>query len=366
MSQKKITVYTENPEDELWKKLLQYTYKARIKKYFSDNSINVNGAEDMLCETITGSLSQAHEYFCLSKSASLHTSPLLLYYGTVNLFLGASALLAGEALKINNHGMKAIPDQSESEIGRTMIHFCSPSDGGIHVFNRIVGDNSFNLTHLEDLSIKALLLSIPEINLEATQCYGEEENFCIPLDTVITEDGTFEKASFHNMDRTQVIKLLNRVPDFSKSYLQPVLSEKDGVTTGVLRHKYLQEPIHYLSITGQSYLLVGHNNKGKNILLQQWIYMYIALFGMASLCRYYPQIWNPFIRLDERGEKLLVEKFIEICCRLLPNIVFSLIENCEYSFENKKYEPENRIKVLGEHEIKDLIRVETKRKGVGQ
>ena len=182
MSQKKITVYTENPEDELWKKLLQYTYKARIKKFFSDNSINVIGTEDVLCETIIGSLSQAHEYFCLSKSASLHTSPLLLYYGTVNLFLGASTLLAGKALKINNHGMKAIPDQSESEIGRTTIHFCSPSDGGIHVFNRIVGDDSFNLTQLEDLSIKALRKLVKEGRIPSVKI---ENKVLVNLDLIL-------------------------------------------------------------------------------------------------------------------------------------------------------------------------------------
>ena len=92
--------------------------------------------------------------------------------------------------------------------------------------------------------------------------------------------------------------------------------------------------------------------------------MYVALYGAASLCRYSPQIWNPFIRLDERGEKLLVEKFLEISRRKLPNIILSIIEKREYSFENKKYEPENQVKVLGEHEIKDLIQAELHRKEV--
>lgn len=364
MVRDRITVYTENPENELWKKLLQYSYKARIQEYYSSNQINTDGKEDALCETIIGSLLQANEYYFLAKTATLHTAPLLLYYGTINLFLATSTLLSGESLKIDNHGMKAIPEENKSEIGKTRIHFVSPTNGGINVFNQKIEPNSISLTELDDLSIKEVLLSIPEINLEAIQCYGEKENYCIPLETVVTEDGTLEKVLFQNVSRKDISDCFARVPDFSKSYLNPAFSEQGGKTVAVLRHKYLQDPIHYTSITGQSYLLAGHSNRGNNILLPQWIYMYVALYGAASLCRYSPQIWNPFIRLDERGEKLLVEKFLEISRRKLPNIILSIIEKREYSFENKKYEPENQVKVLGEHEIKDLIQAELHRKEV--
>lgn len=362
MAKERIIVYTENPEDELWKKLLQYSYKARVQRYFSNNGINTHGKEDALCETIIGSLLQANEYYSLSQKATLHTAPLLLYYGTVNLFLAASTLLSGEPLDIENHGMKAVPEETTSEIGKTKIHFISPNNGGINVFNQKIEADGLSLTDLDDLCIKEILLSIPEINLEAVQCYGEDENYCIPLETVLTEDGNLERVSLGRTPRERVLDQFSRVPNFTKSYLKPSVSEQDGTTIAVLRHKYLQDPIHYTSITGQSFLLAGHKNRNKDVILPQWIYMYIALFGMASLCRYSPQIWNPFVRLDERGEKLLVEKFLEISRRKLPNIVLSIVEKCEYSFENKKYEPENQVKVLGEHEIKDLIQAEILRK----
>ncbi len=364
MATDRITVYTENPEDELWKKVLQYSYKARVLKYFEKSQIDVSGKEDALCETIIGSLLQAHEYYSLSKTATLHTAPLLLYYGTINLFLAASTLLSGEPHIIDNHGMNAKVDEHSSEIGKTKIHFVSPNNGGISVFYHKIESNGMSLTDLDDLSIRELLLSIPEINLEAQQCYGNEENYCIPLDTVLTEDGMLEKITLQDSSQEYISGLLARVPDFSKSYLTPVFSGKDGMTVAVLRHKYLQEPIHYTSITGQSYLLAGHINRNRNILLPQWVYMYITLYGMATLCRYSPQIWNPFVRLDARGEKLLVEKFLEISRRKLPNTVLSTVEKCEYSFENKKYEPENRVKVLGEHEVKSLIQAEVLRREI--
>ena len=174
MAKERITVYTENPEDELWKKLLQYSYKARVQRYFSNNGINTHGKEDALCETIIGSLLQANEYYSLSQKATLHTAPLLLYYGTVNLFLAASTLLSGEPLDIESHGMKALPEKASSEIGKTKIHFVSPNNGGINVFNQKIEADGLSLTDLDDLCIKEILLSIPEINLEAVQCYGED------------------------------------------------------------------------------------------------------------------------------------------------------------------------------------------------
>ena len=362
MSKKSITVFTEKPEDELWRKLLQYTYKAKIKKYFADNSIDVEDTEERLCETITGSLLQAHEYYCLSKSATLHTSPLLLYYGTINLLLGASTLLSGMELDIEGHGMKVIEDSSSNDIGSTKIHFISPKTGGINVFNQRLESSICPLTDLDDLSIEEILLSVPEIYLEATQCYTENDSYCIPIEQVLTEDGSVERISFQGKSQDVIVALLNRVSGFSKSYLTPTFSQRETEITAILRHKYLQDSISYQSLTGQPYLIVSHTNKGKNIVLPQWIMMTAALFGMASLCRYYPQIWNPFIRLDEKGEKLLIEKFIGITRRKLPNIILSMIEKCEYSFENKKYEPNNQIKVLGEHEIKALIQSEIQRK----
>lgn len=363
MKKNRITVFTENPEEELWKKLLQYAYKARVLKYYSDNSIHIEGKEAILSEIVIGSFLQAHEYYYLSKTATLHTSPLLLYYGTINLLLGACTLFFGEELAIKNHGMKIKPSDTSTDIGSSKVCFVSKHDGGIHVFKQIIEAQTQVSPDLEELSIKEMLLSIPEINFEAIQCYGEEENYCIPLDTIYTEDGVIEKAYFRGKNRDTILHIFSCVPDFNRSYLNPSFSENEDETIATLRHKYLQEPIDYTAMTGQSYLLVGHNiNRGKSIVFPQWIYMYAALYGMASLCRYSPQKWNPFIRLDEKGEKLLVEKFIDLSRRKLPNIILSMIEKCDYSFENKKYEPDNKIKVIDRHEIKSIIQEELSRK----
>ena len=358
----KYIVYTENPEEELWNTLLQYTYKSRIIKFFSENKIEVNEEDkDDICEIISSSLSQAKEYYELSKEASLNVSPLLLYYGTINLFLGATVLKTGLKCPIDNHGMKIDFDVSDNSIGSTKIHFFNYNTGGIHVFMK-----KYNLAHnlvaMEDWTIKELLLSIPDINQEALQCYDYSDSFCYPINQSINENGTVDKVVFYNKTPDQIKSIFNSIPSFSESYLEPQINQFDGYCVSVLRHKYLSKNNNIRAHYDQEFLECGHTKNGKLILLPQWVYMYSILFGLGSLCRYVPEKWNPFLRLDESGEKLLIDKFLNVVKRVLPNIVLSLITDKEYRFENKKYQPENKINILGEHEIKEFIQTEVLRR----
>lgn len=67
-------IYSEQPEVEIWENLLKYTYPENIKKYFSKNH-NSQPSDDLI-NIISGSLSQAYEYFSLSNHSSLQ---VLLY-----------------------------------------------------------------------------------------------------------------------------------------------------------------------------------------------------------------------------------------------------------------------------------------------
>ena len=51
---------------------------------------------------------------------------------------------------------------------------------------------------------------------------------------------------------------------------------------------------------------------------------YVALFTLASLCRYYPERWSPFVMKDTTGEKVLIEKFLYFARRLIPNYVLNM------------------------------------------
>ena len=66
-------IFTESPEDDLWRELLQYSYRANVSRYLKKHSLVED--EDTI-NTIIGSFLQANEYFKASKSANLQISPL--------------------------------------------------------------------------------------------------------------------------------------------------------------------------------------------------------------------------------------------------------------------------------------------------
>ena len=72
-----ITYFSENPENDLWREILQYTYEANIKRYSKKHEKEID--EDTIA-CIAGSLLQAYEYYKSAKEANNHC-----YYITVQL-----------------------------------------------------------------------------------------------------------------------------------------------------------------------------------------------------------------------------------------------------------------------------------------
>ena len=49
-------IFTEEPEQELWRSLLQYSYKANILRYYEENQIEKSEKDDVLTNSIAGAL----------------------------------------------------------------------------------------------------------------------------------------------------------------------------------------------------------------------------------------------------------------------------------------------------------------------
>ena len=82
-----------------------------------------------------------------------------------------------------------------------------------------------------------------------------------------------------------------------------------------------------------------HLKNGKNLNPIQLIILFMGLFALGNISRYKPQIWNPFVRADIIGERLLVERFIAIAKRYIPNLVLNLIRKKRIEF----YHPTNSV-----------------------
>ncbi|MBR3224426.1 MAG: hypothetical protein IKF78_03800 [Atopobiaceae bacterium] len=351
---KTLTVFAEEPEEELWRMLLQYSYEANIRRYYTENHVTPSDDVEELANCISGALLQADEYYKASKTVSLQVEPLLLYYGTTNLFYAMCALMTGKIPSIENHGMciELVEDSDKQFIADTRLTFQNPSSGGIHVFAKQLGCG-INFCDYRTWDLFDFLDSIAEVKYDFERCYTDRTSCVLPLQSFITSEGVIEKA-FVDEDKEE--STLNAIEGFSSAYLMPQrIPDHNGESYIVLRRKPAGKDIRPASLSGQSYLLAGHKKNGKPVTIPSELSMYIALFALSSLCRYYPAKWNPFVTKDSTGERLIVEKLLYYSRRTLPNIVLNRIQDQSVLFVSERYEPENRVQLVGEHEAKELV-----------
>ena len=350
-----ITYFSENPENDLWREILQYTYEANIIRYSKKHRKEIK-ADTIAC--IAGSLLQAFEYYKSAKDANLQIAPLLLYYGSTNLLYGMANLIKGEINHIENHGMKIfIPDEMEY-IADTNIRFLSHETGGVHVIAQVLGFHE-DLTGFGDWELRDFLDSIAEISREYNTCYDNHNSRIAMLEIINTPEGKVEKVNYNEENKQYTQQLLENVTGFSKSYLHPVDSKKfSNNTYFILRHKLNGKDISEISYSGQPFLRASHVKKSKVITLPTILNMYITLFTLASLCRYYPEKWSPFVLKDTTGERLLIEKFLFYARRIIPNIVLNKIVDNDVQYTSQKYEPTDTIKLVGEHQVQEMVRKE--------
>lgn len=355
---KNARIFTEEPEQELWRSILQFSYKANILRYYDENGIEKKENDDILANSIAGALLQADEYYKASKTVSLQVEPLLLYYGTTNLLFALSVLLNGSIPAITNHGIHITVDSKKDYVADTAITFDHYSDGGIHVFSRNLGFNE-NLCNYHPWNLGEFLDSIAEIKDDFEHCYCDKKSHIIPLDVIKTPDGTVERIY---IDDGEADAMLDMVDGFKTAYLHPQkASDRYNDSYIILRHKMNGKPIHHVAYSGQPYLQVGHNKSGKRLTIPKELNMYVALFVLGSLCRYHPEKWNPFVTQDSTGEKLLVEKLLYYSRRMLPNIVLNSIMKREVVFVSDKYVPDDRIHLVGQHEVQEIVTKEVRK-----
>lgn len=350
------TYFSENPEIDLWRELLQYTYEANIRRYTNKVGITL---DESTTDCVIGSFLQAYEYYKAAKDANLQISPLLLYYGSTNLLYGMSSLLSGTIEKIENHGMRILTSGKTKFIADTTIRFCNPSNGGVHIFAKALGFNC-NLTDFGDWNLKDFFDSIAEIHKEYETCYDVPCSKILMLDTVNTSDGQIEKVQFNSGNKQEVCQLLFSVPGFMNSYLAPVQIENSGANYYILRHKLNGKIICEISYSGQTYLRSAHIKNGKEITVPTILNMYVSLFTLSSLCRYHPEIWSPFIMKDNTGEKLLIEKFLYFSRRMIPNIVLNNILGSDIQYTSARYEASDTKIMVDQDEVCEMITKEVK------
>lgn len=335
-----LRVFTEEPERELWKALLRYSYATNIKRYSSENQIVPVGDGGSCINCISGALLQVDEYYRASQGVSLQVRPLLLYYGTTNLLYAMYVLMTGTIPDINRHGMRIeIAADDKPFIADTLVRFDYPQDGGIHLFARQLGYD-VKLCELVIWDLGMFLDSIAEITQDFRECYTDRRPHVLLLNTVKTPEGNVEKVFLDGRGQ----EVFDDVDGLSKAFLAPQeVRYQQGGSYFVLRGKMAGKDITRVSYSGQPYLQVAHR-KGKGLVtVPSELGMYISLFVLGSLCRYHPEKWNPFVTQDSTGERLLMEKLLYYARRMFPNVVLNTISGRPTIFVASRFEPDSRI-----------------------
>jgi YaaC-like Protein len=344
---------TENPQIDQWRLIGQFSYPTNISKFLTENSISKVSPD--LEEYVAGCVRQAESYFMAGENATLDISPLLFYYGTTNLLTGVSALLTGEIKTLKHHGLKLEdPTTTNLRIADFLMKPFYPAEGALQYFCDVLS-NKCPLTSCGNWILEEIFGSVPDLKKDFENCYENAIPHTVkvdlfkrlisdPKDERKQKEVLYEKIDPKEFVRHErIVQSLNSIENFSSSYLRPQQygSENSTVT---LHRKLRSSEIGFYSIYGEKFLELPHIKNNKNLNPIQLIILFMGLFALGNISRYKPQIWNPFVRADITGERLLVEKFISISKRYVPNLALNIIRKKRVEF----YHPTNSVIIKGE------------------
>lgn len=347
-------IFSEIPNNEIWKRLLIYTYPTNIIRYWKKN--NIHYSQEAI-EIIAGSMSQSKEYFEASKNSSLNISPLLMYYGVTNLYTSMLGLKLGNVPIIENHGMHIDIVDKQSMIGDIEIFPKNPKTGALSIFCNFF-DSQIPICNTGKWRIQELLATVPEILEDFISCYEDQEPKLIPLHIIKNKKATLFRIEnsylkiFHNPEET-----LNNVHKISDNYLEPQYTTKYVL----LRPKMNSKGSGIYSLSGQKYLEITHQKNGRSIKLPIEISIYMILFALSYISRYKPGIWNPFVKYDRSGEKLLIENFLSACYRVIPNYILNTISEENFYFVNEMQGITDNSSLFSKDEIEEIVEQKIKK-----
>jgi hypothetical protein len=341
-------ISTENPITEQWRLLSQFAYPSNIRKFLSGRGATTCSDDNI--ELVAGSIRQSQAYFDAAATAPLDVSPLLLYYGATSLLTAIATMLTGTPPPIENHGM-LIPESPASRLANVLVLPRNPTHGALQIFSNVFSDGCV-LVGTDTWSLGEVIGSIPDLKQEFENHYQDLPYFTLPVEVIHAREGIIERIKNAEIQRyASPETAMGLIADISKAYLAPQYKSEYVI---LFRRRAAIEIGHH-SITGRKYLSLGHTKRGKLISPHPLILMYMGLYVLGFLPRYRPHLWNPFVRSDTTGEKYIIEKFIAVCIRYLPNLALNSLMDSHLQFVNETEGLVDQTKTLTHDEIKKLV-----------
>jgi hypothetical protein len=316
-------VPTENPARDQWRLLAQFSYPTNIRRHLQKRGLT--SVDTKTVEFIAGCVRQAEAYFAAADDSPMDISPLLLYYGATNLLAGIAGLLVGAVPKVANHGMKLrLPASTGHRIADVEVVPLNPKEGALQQFHDTFSGGA-TLANGTAWTVEEVLCSIPDLKQDSERCYPTALPYVIPIEMVQRSGVVLERIVPSDLSRYPTPQdAFSRVLNFDKAYLAPQCGKQIDYT--ILHRKLGGTELGTYSIFGQKHLQIGHKKGGHLLSPNQEIIMYMGLFALGHISRYRPEIWTPFVRGDETGEILVIERFLAICHRYLPNLLLNAIQ----------------------------------------
>ena len=345
-------VRTENPQADQWRILAQYSYEPNIRRYLASRGHTSPTSADI--EYIAGSLRQGEAYFRAVQTAPLDISPLLAYYGAVNLLSGTVAMLLGSRPEIKkSHGMELVQPLVGPRIADVQVRPLS-GKGALPVLAGILDPGSPPVAGVP-WSMEEILASIPDVKTEFVACFPTIPPLTLAVEIFKAEGITAERIPLTEFGQgVDPAARLAQIPNFTSAYLRPQFVHNNAV----LRYKLGADQIGTYSISGQKYLQIGLTKSRRTIAPNQEVLMLMGLFALGFLSRYQPDHWNPFVQRDDTGERLVIEKFLAVALRYLPNLAVNAILGDRLQFVYEAERDPGSVIVATDADLKRRIRDE--------
>lgn len=104
-----------------------------------------------------------------------------------------------------------------------------------------------------------------------------------------------------------------------------------------------------------------YNQSNRKFKINQLIAYQIGLFSLGYLSRYHPEIWYPFVRSDQTGEKSIVEEFLFLSQRKVPNLLLNVILDKEIIFTNKALGTLDISKDINDEYLSKIVKEEIRK-----
>lgn len=299
-------ILSDNPKEEIWTHLLKFCDISYLKRQFPELNLEAY-------EFISTSIFQAHEYYHASKSSSLRTRPLLLYYSILNLTKGI-IYMRQEKKPAGYHGL------SNTKFKNILVMSAKVNNGVFMELSQLL-----NFHAEKDLRITFSDFCNNNIELYWDYChyFNKEVKIIVPNVEVYMDgkiDITFngEQCSNFNIikDKTDLLKDFKIIEE-DKILKLTNKDNFDNKKEGIL---LMKNHFDFSIYPDKNYYLNINQPKIPSILSY-----FGVLFLLSDIVRYRPNELYYLLNDRERSIKWFLKRTCDISERAFPNLLLNLV-----------------------------------------